>query len=331
MAPRERKSDPTGASPGTPRPGNANPSTPKPTGRKSGSPGGGKPQRPKSAGKSGGGKPGSGNPGGGKPGGRPPGPRAGERDEPGWLWGGHAVLAALANPARRIRRVLIAGETVETWETEVAELLEARGDVAKPEIIARHAFAQHLPASAVHQGLAVQADPLDQPELGALLADLPADRPAALVLLDQVSDPHNVGAVLRSASAFGAAAVVTTKRNAPGETGALAKAASGALEHVPYPHVTNLARAMAIAQDHGFRLLGLAREAQATLAQEAASGGDRLGLLLGAEGHGLRQKTRETCDALVRLPTAGPVGELNVSNAAAVGLYELIGRKAGAQ
>jgi 23S rRNA (guanosine2251-2'-O)-methyltransferase len=302
MAPRERKQDSTrtGAKPAHRKPGTS-------TGK-------GKPAR---------------TPGKGKPGGRPPGPPAPERDEPGWLWGGHAVLAALANPNRRVRRVLIAGETVETWETEVAELLEARADVRKPEIIARHAFAQHLPTSAVHQGIAMQADPLDQPELDDLLAGLPADRPAALILLDQVSDPHNVGAVLRSASAFGAAAVVTTKRNAPGETGALAKAASGALEHVPYPHVTNLSRAMATAQDHGFRLLGLAREAEATLADEAEAGGQRLGLVLGAEGHGLRQKTRATCDALVRLPTSGPVGELNVSNAAAVGLYELIGRKAG--
>jgi 23S rRNA (guanosine2251-2'-O)-methyltransferase len=301
MAPRERKNDPS-----------RRPAKPKASG--------GKPRPaagpPKHAGKP-------------KPGGKPPGPRPPERDEPGWLWGGHAVLAALANPNRRIRRVLIAGETIETWEAEVAERLEARADGRKPEIIARHAFAQHLPGSAVHQGVAVQADPLDQPELDDLLAGLPADRPAALILLDQVSDPHNVGAVLRSASAFGAAAVVTTKRNAPGETGALAKTASGALEHVPYPHVTNLARAMAMAQAHGFRLLGLAREAEATLAQAAETGGNRLGLVLGAEGHGLRHKTRETCDALVRLPTRGPVGELNVSNAAAVGLYELIGRKAG--
>jgi 23S rRNA (guanosine2251-2'-O)-methyltransferase len=304
MAPRERKNDPRRAAPD--RQGKQ-----KPAGRKPGLPAG-KTQRP-------GGK--------GKPGGRPPGPRPPEREEPGWLWGGHAVLAALANPARHCRRVLIAGETVETWETEVAELLDARTDIRKPEIIARHAFAQHLPASAVHQGIAVQADPLDQPDLDTLLTDLPADRPAALILLDQVSDPHNVGAVLRSASAFGAAAVVTTKRNAPGETGALAKAASGALEHVPYPHVTNLARAMETAQAHGFRLLGLAQEAEATLADEA--GQLRLGLVLGAEGHGLRQKTRATCDALVRLPTSGPVAELNVSNAAAVGLYELIGRKAG--
>jgi 23S rRNA (guanosine2251-2'-O)-methyltransferase len=321
MARRERKNDPSDTPAHKPDRAKAGaPATARPKGaqrtaqaQKPGAPSG-KGQRP---------------PGKGKPDGRPPGPSAPDRDAPGWLWGGHAVLAALANPARRVRRVLIAGENVETWETDVAELLEARGDVAKPELIARHAFAQHLPASAVHQGLAVQTDPLDQPELETLLADLPTDRPAALVLLDQVSDPHNVGAVLRSASAFGAAAVVTTKRNAPGETGALAKAASGALEHVPYPHVTNLSRAMETAQTHGFRLLGLAREAEATLAQEAEAGGSRLGLVLGAEGHGLRQKTRATCDALVRLPTSGPVGELNVSNAAAVGLYELIGRKAG--
>ena len=322
MARHERKHDRPGGSPdssrndasrlGTSQNDRSRPGKPKPAGRKSGPPGGNRSQRP--AGK-------------GKPGGRPPGPSAPDRTEPGWLWGGHAVLAALANPARRLRRVLIAGETVETWETEVAELLETRGDAAKPEIIARHAFAQHLPAGAVHQGIAVQADPLDQPELDDLLAGLPADRPAALILLDQVSDPHNVGAVLRSAAAFGAAAVVTTKRNAPGETGALAKAASGALEHVPFPHVTNLARAMATAQDHGFRLLGLAQDAQATLAEEAD--GDRRALVLGAEGQGLRHKTRATCDALVRLPTGGPIAELNVSNAAAVGLYELIGRKAG--
>ncbi|MBK1666878.1 23S rRNA (guanosine(2251)-2'-O)-methyltransferase RlmB [Rhodovibrio sodomensis] len=309
MAQRERKNDPS--RPATAAQGDRPKGARGQGARKPGPPAGAR-QRP--AGK-------------GNPGGKPSGPRPPDRDAAGWLWGGHAVLAALANPARQCRRVLIAGETVETWETEVAELLEARDDVRKPEIIARHAFAQHLPASAVHQGIAVQADPLDQPDLESLLADLPADRPAALVLLDQVSDPHNVGAVLRSASAFGATAVVTTKRNAPGETGALAKAASGALEHVPYPHVTNLARAMARAQDHGFRLLGLAQEATATLADEA--GQDRLGLVLGAEGHGLRHKTRETCDALVRLPTRGPIAELNVSNAAAVGLYELIGRKAG--
>ncbi|MBK1696561.1 23S rRNA (guanosine(2251)-2'-O)-methyltransferase RlmB [Rhodovibrio salinarum] len=301
MAPKERKNDPRPHRPNKPN-----------AGAQRTAPTHGKGDRKRTA---------------GKPDNRPSGPRAPAPDAPVWLWGGHAVLAALGNPRRRCRRVLIAGENVETWEAEVAELLEARSDVRKPEIIARHAFAQYLPASAVHQGVAVQADPLDQPELDVLLASLPTDQPAALLLLDQVSDPHNVGAVLRSAAAFGASAVVTTKRNAPGETGALAKAASGALEHVPYPHVTNLARAMETAQQHGFRLLGLAQEATSTLADEA--GTDRIGLVLGAEGHGLRQKTRATCDSMVRLPTRGPVAELNVSNAAAVGLYELIGRKTG--
>jgi 23S rRNA (guanosine2251-2'-O)-methyltransferase len=257
--------------------------------------------------------------------GGPPAPPG--TDAPGWLWGGHAALAALANPERRCRRVLLAGEAVETWEPQVAERLEARGEPAKPEIIARHEFDRILPAGAVHQGLAVLADPLDQPRLDQLLAALPETGRATLVLLDQVSDPHNVGAVLRSAAAFGAAGVVTTRRNAPAETGALAKAASGALEHLPFVHVTNLARAMAETQEAGFRLLGLAQDAEATLAAEAAAAPARVALVLGAEGHGLRQRTRTTCDALLRLPTRGPIAELNVSNAAAVGLYELAGRE----
>jgi 23S rRNA (guanosine2251-2'-O)-methyltransferase len=250
---------------------------------------------------------------------------AGDADSALWLWGGHAVLEALANPRRRLRRVVLAGETVETWEPPVAERLEARAQAPKPEIVARHEVDRFLPAGAVHQGLAVLAEPLDQPDLATLAGALPDDTPAAVLLLDQVSDPHNVGAVLRSAAAFGAVAVVTTRRNAPGETGALAKTASGALEHVPYLRETNLARAMGTLQHHGFRVLGLAQEAETLLA--AAAGPDRVALVLGAEGGGLRAKTRDTCDALVRLPTGGPVAELNVSNAAAVALYELVGRR----
>lgn len=285
------------------RPG-AKPAGPKPAGPDSG--------RPRPAGRRGPGK------------GRPPSAPDPASDA-GWLWGGHAVLAALANARRRCKRVLIAGETVETWEPQVAELLEARDELRKPEIIARHEFDRILPPGAVHQGVALLAEPLQQPELEAILRDLPADAPAAVLLLDQVTDPHNVGAVLRSAAAFGAAAVVTTRRNAPAETGALAKTASGALEHVPYPQVTNLARAMTALQDHGFQVVGLAGDAEAALADLADA--PRVALVLGAEGHGLRQKTRATCDRLVRLPTQGPIGELNVSNAAAVTLYELIGRK----
>ncbi len=139
-----------------------------------------------------------------------------------------------------------------------------------------------------------------------------------------MTDPQNVGAVLRAAAAFGAAAVVTTKANAPAESGALAKAASGALEHVPYLQIPNLARALAELQDAGFFCLGLAGEAEATLA--IAAGAERLAVVLGAEGAGLRRLTRERCDALVRLPTRGPIADLNVAAAAAVALYELLGR-----
>ncbi|RDD61618.1 23S rRNA (guanosine(2251)-2'-O)-methyltransferase RlmB [Ferruginivarius sediminum] len=252
------------------------------------------------------------------------GPKASGADS-AWLWGGHAVLAALANRARRCRRLLLAAESAETWQSRAAPLLNARQDLPQgAEIVSRQELAGVLPPHAVHQGIALLAEPLRQPTLGDVIDALPTGQPAAMVILDQVSDPQNVGAVLRSAAAFGAAAVIATKHNAPTETGALAKAASGALEHVPFPHVPNLARAIEELQAAGFRVLGLAGEATALLADE--SGETRTAIVLGAEGRGLRRLTRERCDALVRLPTDGAIADLNVSNAAAVALYELLGR-----
>lgn len=241
-----------------------------------------------------------------------------------WLYGRHPVLAALANPARRCHRLLATPEAEAALRAELARHLAERADLEGAETADRSELAALLPEGAVHQGLALAVEPLAPPALEALLGGLPPGR-QAVVLLDQVSDPQNVGAVLRAAAAFAAVAVVTTRANAPAEGGTLGKAASGALEHVPYLQVANLARALGTLQRAGFFCLGLAGEAEAAL--EPAAAGERVAVVLGAEGAGLRRLTRERCDALVRLPTRGPISELNVAAAAAVTLYALIGQE----
>ncbi len=243
-----------------------------------------------------------------------------------WLYGAHAVLAALGNPRRRLHRLLWTPEAARSLGSEIQRRLGQRDDGPAPILAERAELAQILPEGAVHQGLALAADPLPQPSLEALAAaePQPESRRQLIVLLDQVTDPQNVGAILRTASAFGAQAVVTTRRHAAPETGALAKAASGALEHLPYLQETNLARALEQLKAAGYWLIGLAAEAEVPLAD--IDPGPRVGLVLGAEGSGLRRLTREACDHLVRLPSRGPIGQLNVSNAAAVALYELLGR-----
>ena len=184
-----------------------------------------------------------------------------------------------------------------------------------------------MPAGAVHQGLAALVDPLPMIDLSELLDDIPADSPAHLIILDQVTDPQNVGAILRSASAFGAAGLILTERHAAPESGVLAKAASGALDHLPMVRVVNLARAIEAVKQAGLLVPGPCRpKATMTLAEAKPTG--RIALVLGAEGTGLRRLTREHCDQLLRLPTAGPIDQLNVSNAAAVALYELVRERA---
>jgi len=233
-----------------------------------------------------------------------------------WLFGLHAVRDALLNPAREKLRLVLTKNAADRLGEAVAQ-----GGLA-PEIVDARKFDAAVPLERenVHQGAALEVKPLAWGSLAEICAG-GAGRPL-VVLLDRVTDPHNVGAVLRSAEVFGARAVIAPARHSAPETGALAKTASGALERQPYLRVVNLAEAMGQLQDMGYLLLGLDGGAEVTLdAALDAAPGQPVGLVLGAEGPGLREKTRETCDALVRIPFAGEFGSLNVSNAAAVALY----------
>jgi len=241
-----------------------------------------------------------------------------------WLYGRHAVEAALGNPARRCQRLIALRETAAEAETLL------RGARAKPpragvEVIERRALEKILPQGAVHQGLALAAEPLPAADLESIAAAAATPgTPQIVVVLDQVTDPHNVGAILRSAAAFGALAVIVPEHGAPSVSGALAKAASGALEDVPLLRVANLSRALEKLKQAGFWSLGLDEQAEQTIA--ALDLPERVALVLGAEGSGLRRLTREHCDFLARLPTRSAMASLNVSNAAAVALYALAQR-----
>lgn len=224
------------------------------------------------------------------------------------LWGKHAVAAALDNPERRVLRA---------WATR-----EAAGFMKFPkEVAVTLAEAPDLgrlvPHDAPHQGVVVEVEPLEDVWLGDLLTQVPER--GVLLVLDQVTDPHNVGAILRSAAAFGAVGIVTQDRHSPPESGVVAKAASGALERVAWARVVNLARALEEIGEAGFWRIGLAGDAETQLKE--ALGPSRIALVLGAEGPGLRPNTRDHCDALARLPISDAIESLNVSNAAAVALY----------
>jgi 23S rRNA (guanosine2251-2'-O)-methyltransferase len=228
-----------------------------------------------------------------------------------WLYGHHAIAAALANPARRLRRLLL---------TEEAEAILSK-QVPQPwamtaERVDRGRLDHLLGRDIVHQGAALLADPLPQPSLQSVL-----EKPGPIVVLDQVTDPRNVGAIMRSAAAFGAAAVITQDRNAPEETGALAKAASGALETLPLLRAVNIARTIIALKAANVWCIGLDAGGKALSGPEFAD--RRVALVLGAEGEGLRRLTRETCDEIAGLAIKGAVESLNVSAAASVALYEL--------
>ncbi len=240
-----------------------------------------------------------------------------------WLYGQHAVAAALDNPRRKFRRLTLTQEAERNWAAAIDAARHAR-PLPGVEVVDKQELERLLPPGAVHQGIAALCDPLPAPAIEDV-ARMGADRAAAVVMvLDQVTDPHNVGAIVRSAAAFGALAVVVPDRHAPEETGALAKAASGALERMPLVRVTNVVRALEHLKQAGFWVAGMAGEAPRTLASQKLTG--RIALVMGAEGEGLRRLTREHCDFLVKLPMTGAVESLNVSNAAAVALYELTRR-----
>ena len=251
-------------------------------------------------------------------GGRPRDPAAG----PQWLYGLHATLAAVANPARHCRRLVATEPVGERLAAAAAAAGSARPQV---EIIERGDIEGLLPAGAVHQGAAALVEPLPETPLDAVLAAFAEAPRACIVVLDQAIDPRNVGAVLRSAAAFEAGAVVVQDRHAPPAAGALAKAASGALDLVPLVRVTNLARSLKAAKDAGFWCVGLDGTAPRTLAE--ADLGGRIALVLGAEGTGFRRLTREGCDFLVRIPIAGAMESLNLATAAAIALYEWARRR----
>lgn len=246
-----------------------------------------------------------------------PGRAAASGGGEGWLYGRHPVEAALANPARKVRTVVGTRDVIES----LMPLLDQRDDVPVVRAVEKSELDSMLPPGAVHQGVALAAAPLPIPGIEDLLRDA-ADLDSGVILaLDHVTDPHNVGAVLRSAAAFGALAVLTQDRHAPEETAVLAKSASGAVERVPLVRVGNLKQALDKLKADNWWVAGLDADAKTTLAGAKLSG--KIVLVLGSEGDGMRRLTRDACDHLVRLPMTGAMESLNVSNAAAVALYEL--------
>jgi 23S rRNA (guanosine2251-2'-O)-methyltransferase len=232
------------------------------------------------------------------------------------LYGWHPVVEALRNGSRQVRRFLATENSARRLEAELGGLDPA------PQIVRPDEISRLLGPDAVHQGLFIEAEPLESPELDTLSDE------ALVLVLDQITDPHNVGAIVRTAAAFGVEAIVTTARHSPAATGVLAKSASGGLEHVPFLVVRNLADALEQLGERGFLRVGLDSEGDEELGGVAVR--RPLALVLGAEGKGLRQRSRATCDVVARLDMPGAIKSLNVSNAAAVVLYAVTRRLAGA-
>ncbi|MBF0250358.1 MAG: 23S rRNA (guanosine(2251)-2'-O)-methyltransferase RlmB [Alphaproteobacteria bacterium] len=242
-----------------------------------------------------------------------------------WLYGVHACIAALANPERVVSRIVIAsqsGADLEPPAVEAANGAEYLGGHPRPaiEFRDRRELDALLPREAVHQGICVEATPLPHPVLEDVIEAAEGLDSACVVVLDQATDPRNIGAVMRSAAAFGALGVVVQDKHAPDITGALAKAASGAVERLPYVKATNLARSLDQLKSAGFWCVGFDGHGDTYMTPDTLKG--RNALVLGAEGAGLRRLTRETCDLLVKIPITDAVESLNLSNAAAIALFQ---------
>lgn len=230
------------------------------------------------------------------------------------LWGIHAVTAAWQNPARAIKTLYITEEALKEFQG----VLNTPGR-PQPTVVTRRDIDDILPQGAVHQGIAVDAAALDEVFVQDLIIRAGHKPRSVIVILDQVTDPHNVGAIMRSACAFGADGIVMQSRHSPEINGVLVKAASGAAEHIAVAYETNLSRAINHLQEAGYTAVALDEGGDSDMAGYAFP--PKTALVLGAEGKGLRQGVRENCDVILRLPTGGPIGTLNVSNAAAVSLY----------
>ncbi|QJE73658.1 23S rRNA (guanosine(2251)-2'-O)-methyltransferase RlmB [Aerophototrophica crusticola] len=241
------------------------------------------------------------------------------------LYGIHAVAAAWANPTRTCRTLWVTESGLEALDDAMGKAMEAELDRPEPTLVEKDTLDKLLPPGAVHQGVALDCAPLPEVAIEDIVIAAQNDPNALVVVLDQVTDPHNVGAIIRSAAAFGAKAVVVQDRHAPPLTGTLAKTASGGVEVVPLVRVTNLARAIDELKQAAFWSVGLDEGGARPLHQVDLTG--RTAVVLGSEGEGLRRLTAERCDEVAKLPTGGPVGSLNVSNAAAVALYEVARRR----
>lgn len=235
-----------------------------------------------------------------------------------WIYGKHACYAAINNPKRHIHTILVTQNGYK--ELEALNIQHQLHSICPVKIVASSIIEQSVGQNATHQGIAIECLPLQQPSLSSLLGDK-KDQKSQILLLDQITDPHNIGAILRSAAAFNIQAVITTKHHAPQETGTLAKTACGALETIPVITVTNIRQTLDELKKHDYWCIGLDGYADQTINQINLKQYSNIVLLLGAEGKGLRKLTRQECDILIKLPISNQVESLNVSNAAAIACY----------